>query len=180
MSAFTHHRRFHRSRHWHYFNQSEKSPGSLAELLWRRVGSESYTWHGEHGVKYMHTIGLQIAGLYCQPFFSQFSKAKTSKGHFQSQIDHSTQGKPLKKASRRPREQNASLCSGRVHTQDCVWSAAWRLRPHKEFPAVFGTLFGYLFPGGLVRKVRRCGEVPQRRAQVTSRIAALADNMAAS
>ena len=31
------------------------------------------------------------------------------------------------------------------------------LRPHKEFPAVFGTLFGYLFPGGLVRKVRRCG-----------------------
>ena len=26
-----------------------------------------------------------------------------------SQIDHSTQGKPLKKASRRPREQNASL-----------------------------------------------------------------------
>ena len=32
-----------------------------------------------------------------------------------SQIDHSTQGKPLKKASRRPREQNASLCSGRVH-----------------------------------------------------------------
>ena len=38
----------------------------------------------------MHTIGLQIAGLYCQPFFSQFSKAKTSKGHFQSQIDHST------------------------------------------------------------------------------------------
>ena len=54
------------------------------------------------------------------------------------------------------------------------------LRPHKEFPAVFGTLFGYLFPGGLVRKVRRCGEVPQRRAHVTSRIAALADNMAAS
>ena len=67
-------------------------------------------------VKYMYTIGLQIAGLYCQPFFSQFSKAKTSKGHFQSQIDHSTQGKPLKKASRRPREQNASLCSGRVTT----------------------------------------------------------------
>ena len=71
------------------------------------------------------------------------------------------------------------------------------LRPHKEFPAVFGTLFGYLFPGGLVRKVRRCGgrteetemteggccdtgEVPQCRAHVTSRIAALADNMAAS
>ena len=55
------------------------------------------------------------------------------------------------------------------------------LRPHKEFPAVFGTLFGYLFPGGLVRKkVRRCGEVPQRRAHVTSRIAALADTMAAS
>ena len=49
-----------------------------------------------------------------------------------------------------------------------------------EFPAVFGTLFGYLFPGGLVRKVHRCGEVPQRRAHVTSRIAALADNMAAS
>ena len=40
--------------------------------------------------------------------------------------------------------------------------------------------FGCLFPGGLVRKVRRCGEVPQRRAHVTSRIAALADNMAAS
>ena len=52
------------------------------------------------------------------------------------------------------------------------------LRPHKEVPAVFGTLFGYLFPGGLVRKVRWCGEVPQRRAHVTSRIAALADNMA--
>ena len=54
----------------------------------------------------------QIAGLYrlyCQPFSSQLSKAKTSEGHFQSQIDHSTQGKPLKKASRRPREQNASL-----------------------------------------------------------------------
>ena len=115
MSAFTHHRRFHRSRHWHYFNQSEKSPGSLAELLWRRLGSESYTWHVEHGVKYLYTIGLQLAGLYCQPFFSQFSKAKTSEGQFQSQIDHSTQGKPLKKASRRPREQNASLCSGRVH-----------------------------------------------------------------
>ena len=31
------------------------------------------------------------------------------------------------------------------------------LRPHKEFPAVFGTLFGYLFPGGLVRKVDYVG-----------------------
>ena len=66
-------------------------------------------------MQYMHTIGLQIADLYCQPFFSQFSKAKTSKGHFQSQIDHSTQGKPLKKASRRPREQNAAVgCTRRT------------------------------------------------------------------
>ena len=82
-------------------------------------------------------------------FFLAIFKAKTSKGHFQSQIDHSTQGKPLKKASRRPREQNASLCSGRVHTQDWLWSTAWPqqmasqnekegLRPHKEFPAVSG------------------------------------------
>ena len=102
MSVFTHHRRFHGSRHWHYFNQSEKSPGSLAELLWRRQSTESYTWHGEVGRS-------QAYRLYCQPFSSQLSKAKTSEGHFQSQIDHSTQGKPLKKASRRPREQNASL-----------------------------------------------------------------------
>ena len=91
-------------------------------------------------MKYMHTIGLQIAGLYCQPIFSQFSKAKTSKGHFQSQIDHSTQGKPLKKASRRPREQNASLCSGRVHTQDgwetpCSMCAMSRLPcPRSQLP----------------------------------------------
>ena len=104
MSVFTHHRRFHGSRHWHYFNQSEKSPGSLAELLWRRLRSESYTTRREVGRS-------QAYRLYCQPFSSQLSKAKTSEGHFQSQIDHSTQGKPLKKASRRPREQNASLYS---------------------------------------------------------------------
>ena len=82
-------------------------------------------------MKYMHAIGLQIAGLYCQPFFSQFSKAKTSKGHFQSQIDYSTQGKPLQKASRRPREQNASLCSGRVH-------GVYRTRPPRK-PAARGS-----------------------------------------
>ena len=84
-------------------------------------------------MKYMHTIGLQIAGLYCQPFFSQFSKAKTSKGHFQSQIAHSTQGKPLKKASRRPREQNAGLCSGRVHGV-----GLYRTRPPRK-PAARGS-----------------------------------------
>ena len=52
-------------------------------------------------------------------FSSQLSKAKTSEGHFQSQIDHSTQGKPLKKASRRPREQNC-LCSGRPISNPAV------------------------------------------------------------
>ena len=103
MSAFTHHRRFHRSRHWHYFNQSEKSPGSLAELLSRRLRSESSTC----------MVKLADRRPILSTFFSQFSKAKPSEGQFQSQIDHSTQGKPLKKASRRPREQNASLCSGR-------------------------------------------------------------------
>ena len=113
-------------------------------------------------MKYMHTIGLQIAGLYCQPFFSQFSKAKTSKGHFQSQIDHSTQGKPLKKASRRPREQNASLCSGRVHTQDWLWSAAW--------PQVL-----YSFPlqnpdllNKWLAKMKRKGFVPTKSSRLCS------------
>ena len=119
MSVFTHHRRFHKGRHWHYFNQSEKSPGSLAELLWRQ----------------RHTESTQIAGYraYCQPFSSQLSKAKTSEGQFQSQIDHSTQGKPLKKASRRPREQNASLCSGRVHGV-----GLYRTRPPRK-PAARGS-----------------------------------------
>ena len=70
----------------------------------------------------MYTIGLQIADLYCQPFFSQFQQFFQ---HFQSQIDHSTQGKTLKKASRRPREQNASLCSGRVH-------GVYRTRPPQK------------------------------------------------
>ena len=108
----------------------------------------------------MHTIGLEIAGLYCQPFFSQFSKAKPSKGHFQSQIDHSTQGKPLKKASRRPREQNASLCSGRVHTQDWLWSAAW---PQVSFPLQNPDLLNKW-----LAKMKRKGFVPTKSSQLCS------------
>ena len=140
-------------------------------------------------MKYMHTIGLQIAGLYCQPFFSQFSKAKTSKGHFQEGF--STEKCRVCAAvgcTRRTgsgQQHGHRLYSFPLQNPDLLKQMASQnekegLRPHKEFPAVFGTLFGYLFPGGLVRKVRRCGEVPQRRADVTSRIAALADSMASS
>ena len=105
MSVFTHHRRFHKGRHHTILTNQKNRPDRS-----RNCSDVSGTQKVRRSQAYR---------LYCQPFSSQLSKAKTSEGHFQSQIDHSTQGKPLKKASRRPREQNC-LCSGRPISNPAV------------------------------------------------------------
>ena len=64
MSAFTHHRQFHKGRHCNYFNQSEKSPGSLAGMLRRRAGSAHAIYTIEYMLRYSDRRQLQSTRVF--------------------------------------------------------------------------------------------------------------------